>query len=423
MLLGCIADDSTGATDLAAVLVAEGMRTVQTIGVPDAGTDPGDVDALVVALKSRSIQPSAAVHQSLAALRYLQERGAKQILFKYCSTFDSTREGNIGPVAEALLEALGEEQTIVCPAYPTLNRSIFRGHLFVGDRLLSESGMEKHPLNPMTEPDLVRVMASQSRRKVGLVRYDTVRDGADAVRTRLGELRADGVAHVVTDVIYDEDLRILGEAAAGLKLVTGGSGIALGLPENFRRQGLLGRHEAGELPEVDGYEAVLAGSCSVATRGQVADFLNGRPGFKLDPQKLADGDGAVEEALAFAQERLKDGPLIIYATAEPGEVAAAQTVLGRERAGELVEAAMAKLATGLVERGVRRLVVAGGETSGSVVSALKVSALRIGQKIDPGVPATVSVGDRPLALALKSGNFGTPNFLSKAFGFMPGKRP
>jgi uncharacterized protein YgbK (DUF1537 family) len=423
MLLGCIADDSTGATDLAAVLVQEGMRTVQTIGVPAPGTNPGEVDALVVALKSRSIPAAEAVRQSLDALRYLQERGARQILFKYCSTFDSTPEGNIGPVAEALMEALGTEQTIVCPAYPTLQRSIFRGHLFVGDRLLNESGMEKHPLNPMTDADLVRVMAAQSRRKVGLVRYDTVHQGADAVRRRMAELAADGIAHLVTDVTDDADLRILGEAAAELKLVTGGSGIALGLPENFRKKGLLGRHAAGALPEVHGLEAVLAGSCSVATRGQVADFKSRRPAFRLDPQTLADGDAQIEAALAFAAEHMPSGPVLLYATAEPAEVAAAQAVLGRERAGELVERAMGLVAKGLVERGVRRLVVAGGETSGSVMAALQVSALRIGEKIDPGVPATVSIGAEPMALALKSGNFGTPDFLTKAFAAMPGGRP
>jgi 3-dehydrotetronate 4-kinase len=423
MLLGCIADDSTGATDLAAVLVQEGMRTVQTIGVPKAGTETGEVDALVVALKSRSIPAADAVRQSLQALRFLQERGARQILFKYCSTFDSTPDGNIGPVAEALLKELGADLTMVCPAYPTLQRSIFRGHLFVGDKLLSESGMEKHPLNPMTDSDLVRVMAAQSRQKVGLIRYDIVHQGAAAVRARMEELRSQGIVHLVTDVTDDQDLRILGEAAADLKLVTGGSGIALGLPENFRRKGLLGHHQAGILPDVDGLEAVLAGSCSVATRGQVADFKGKRPAFQLDPQSLSDGDAQIEQALAFAQEHMQDGPVLLYASADPAEVSAAQAILGRDRAGELVERAMGLLATGLVERGVRRLVVAGGETSGAVVAALKVSALRIGEKIDPGVPATVSVGERPLALALKSGNFGTPDFLSKAFGFMPGKRP
>lgn len=423
MLLGCIADDFTGATDLAAVLVQEGMRTVQTIGVPDAKADPGKVDALVVALKSRSIPAAAAVRQSLQALRYLQDQGATQILFKYCSTFDSTADGNIGPVADALLEALGSDQTLVCPAYPTLGRSVFRGHLFVGDRLLSESGMEKHPLNPMTDPDLVRVMQAQSRHKVGLLSYDVVHRGADAVRARMAELRAEGIVHLVTDVTDDEDLRILGEAASSLKLVTGGSGIALGLPENFRHSGLLGHHQAGALPKVDGQEAVLAGSCSVATRAQVADFLTKRPGFRLDPRALADDDRQIGEALAFAKEHLHDGPVLIYATADPAEVAATQTVLGRARAGELVERAMGMLASGLVECGVRRLVVAGGETSGSVVAALNVTALRIGEKIDPGVPATVSVGGQPLALALKSGNFGTTDFLTKAFAFMPGKRP
>ena len=422
MLLGCIADDMTGATDLAAVLVAEGMRTVQTIGVPPAGTDPGDVDAMVVALKSRSIPAAEAVRQSLDALGYLLAQGAEQILFKYCSTFDSTPEGNIGPVADALLDALKTEQTIVCPAYPTLNRSIFRGHLFAGDRLLSESGMENHPLTPMTDPNLVRVMAAQSRRKVGLVRYDVVHRGPEAVRARLAELHAEGIAYAVTDVIEDADLRILGEACVGSKLVTGGSGIALGLPENFRKDGRLEQREAGVLPKVDGLEAVLAGSCSAATRGQVDDFLTKRPGFRLDPQALAKGDEQIAAALAFAAERMPDGPVLLYATADPADVAAAQSVLGRERAGELVERAMGLLATGLVERGVRRLVVAGGETSGSVVAALQIAMLRIGERIDPGVPATVTTGEPAIALALKSGNFGTPDFLTKAFAHLPGTR-
>ena len=418
MLLGCIADDMTGATDLAAVLVQEGMRTVQSIGVPTS--DPGPVDAMVVALKSRSIPAAEAVHQSLGALRYLQAQGAQQILFKYCSTFDSTPEGNIGPVADALLQELGARQAVVCPAYPTLNRSIFRGHLFAGDRLLSESGMEKHPLNPMTDSDLVRVMAAQTGHQVGLVRYDTVHRGADAVRAQMAEQAH--TTYFVADVTDDADLRILGKACAGMKLVTGGSGIALGLPENFRAVGGLGQHEAGRLPDVDGLEAVLAGSCSDATRGQVEDFLAKRPGFQLDPQALADGDRQIEDALDFAGQHMADGPVLLYATADPAKVSASQAVLGRARAGELVERAIGLLAKGLVERGVRRLVVAGGETSGAVLGALQVAMLRIGATIDPGVPATVSIGDRPLALALKSGNFGAPDFLTKAFAHMPGSR-
>ena len=423
VLLGAVADDFTGATDLCSMLVRNGMRTIQLIGVPGPDLEVPEADAVVVALKSRTAPVAQAVAESLAAQRWLAAQGARQYLFKYCSTFDSTDEGNIGPVADALLDAVGGDFTIACPAFPETGRTIFLGHLFVGEALLSDTHMRHHPLTPMTDADLVRVLGRQTRRKVGLVRYDVVRRGPDAIRARFAELRAAGCAYAVTDVTEDQDLRRLGEACADLALLTGGSGIAMGLPENFRRAGLLATGAASdELPAVTGGEAVLAGSCSAATLEQVAAMAQRRPALRLEPERLASGFAA-GEAVAWARQRLDDGPVLIYASASPDEVRAAQERLGREQAGALVERALAGIARGLVEAGVRRLVVAGGETSGAVVQALDVKGLLIGPTIDPGVPATVSIGREPqLALALKSGNFGGREFLTRAFAVMPGGR-
>ena len=419
ILLGCIADDMTGATDLANTLVREGMRTVQMIDVPPGGTAVPDSDAVVVALKSRTIPAAEAVEQSLAALAWLRPAGAQQYFFKYCSTFDSTDQGNIGPVADALLAALGAGFTIACPAFPENGRTIFQGHLFVGRQLLSDSGMRHHPLTPMTDSDLVRVLGRQTTAKVDLVPYATVRRGPAAIAAAFAALAAGGARHAIVDAVEDQQLRDIGAASADLALVTGGSGIAIGLPENFRRMGLLGATAGADaLPVVGGSAAVLSGSASNATLGQVEVFRAARPAFRLDPLALARGEDQAAAALAWARPLLAGGPVLIYASAPPAEVTAAQAALGRERAGALIEAALAAVARGLVEAGVRRLVVAGGETSGAVVQALGVRALRIGPQIDPGVPATVSLDDRPLALALKSGNFGGVDFFAKAIGML-----
>jgi 3-dehydrotetronate 4-kinase len=420
VLLGCIADDFTGATDLASMLVRHGMTTVQLIGVPADGIDPGDAQAVVVALKSRTVPADQAVGQSLAALEWLRARGARQILFKYCSTFDSTERGNIGPVSEALLDALGADFTIACPALPENGRSVYLGHLFVGDQLLSDSHMRHHPLTPMTDSNLVRVLQRQSRAPVGLVPYPAVESGPEAIRARFEELRAKGARHAIADAVSNSHLLALGAAAADLALITGGSGIAMGLPENFRRQGLLAAERADRLPHVPGREAILAGSCSAATLGQIEQHrAAGRPAFALDPIGLADGGDDVERALAFAEDHLGDAPVLISSSAPPDQVAEVQERLGRERAGAAVEDAMAAIAQGLVAQGVRRLVVAGGETAGAVVGALGIKGLRIGPAIDPGVPWTASLGDPPLALALKSGNFGALDFFIKAFECAP----
>jgi uncharacterized protein YgbK (DUF1537 family) len=420
-LLGCIADDFTGATDLANTLVKAGMRTVQLLGVPRAELAVPQADAVIVALKSRSNPAPEAVEMSLGALRWLQRAGVRQFYFKYCSTFDSTDHGNIGPVADALLDALGSDFTVFNPAFPTNKRTVYKGYLFVGDELLSESGMRHHPLTPMTDPSLVRVLQRQTPHKVGLVGYATIVQGATAIRSALEELRRAGVRHAVLDSLSDEHLTVLGEACADLPLVTGGSGMAMGLPVNFVRAGLLQRGQQAGLPKVTGAAAVIAGSCSVATQGQVALMKREHEAFEIDPAAIAAGRNVAGEAVAWAQPRLSaERPILIYSTAAPEQVAAVQQRLGREQAGAMIEETLGRIAQALVQHGVRRLIVAGGETSGAVVSALGVEGLRIGPEIDPGVPWTFSLGEPTLALALKSGNFGAPDFFSKAFKVQPG---
>ena len=415
-ILGCIADDFTGATDLAGMLVRHGMRAVQTIGVPDGPASGIDADAIVVALKSRTIPAAEAIAQSLEALEWLQAAGVQRFYFKYCSTFDSTADGNIGPVAEALMARLGADRTIFCPAFPENGRTIFKGYLFAGEVLLNESGMQDHPLTPMTDPNLVRVLAAQSEADVGLLDYRVLSKGAEAARAAL-----DGMPPlVVADATDEDDLRTLAAASAHLPLTTGGSGLAVGMPAAFEAAGLFKvQGAADDLPEIGGDAVVISGSCSRATNEQVRLFLKDRPGFQIDPLSLAEGRDLGQEALEWARDKLSSGPALIYATAEPEAVRAAQAKLGREAAGAAVEDALAKAAAGLKASGVRRFVVAGGETSGAVVQALGVDALRIGREIDPGVPWCASVGDEPLALALKSGNFGAPDFFAKAIRMAP----
>jgi uncharacterized protein YgbK (DUF1537 family) len=413
-ILGVIADDFTGATDIAGMLVKGGMRTIQTIGVPAKGTIPDDVDAVVVALKTRSIAAADAIAQSLDALKALQAAGCVRFFFKYCSTFDSTDAGNIGPVGDALLDALKAKQAIYCPAFPVNGRTIFFGHLFVGDVLLSDSHMKHHPLTPMTDASLVRVLARQTPHKVGLVALKQVQSGSAVLRESLDRLAADGVRHVVVDAVADTDLGIIGEAIGDDTLVTGGSGVALGLPAAYRRRGLMAhRSGADTLPKIEGAAAVLAGSCSAATLGQIAAFKGAH--MALDTDAICRGEDVAGKALDWTKGKLGNGPILLSASDKPEAVKALQAKYGVEKSSQAIERTMAALARGLVAAGVGRLVVAGGETSGAVVSALDVTALRIGPEIDPGVPWTASVGAKPILLALKSGNFGAPDFFTKAF--------
>jgi uncharacterized protein YgbK (DUF1537 family) len=409
MLLGCIGDDFTGASDLGNTLVKAGMRTVQYVGVPNGPAAP-EVEAGVVALKSRSIPVDEAVQTSLAALDWLLAQGCEQILFKYCSTFDSTPEGNIGPVAEALADRLGAQHVIVCPAFPATGRSVYQGHLFVNDTLLSESGMENHPLTPMTDPDLRRWLARQVAGAVGHVPASVVFEGAQAIRARLD---AEPARLVVCDAIRDADLLALGVAADGLKLVTGGSGIAMGLPDNFRRAGRLAGL-ASIWQGQAGRAAVLSGSCSNATRAQVERHAG--PSFEITAEALMAGKVTAGQIADWALAQ--DGLPLIYSSATPDVVRAAKDRFGAETVAARIEAFFAETARALVAGGVTRLITAGGETSGAVVESLAPPALEIGPEIAPGVPCLRAGPD--LVLALKSGNFGGPDFFAGADAILGG---
>ncbi|WP_127556719.1 3-oxo-tetronate kinase [Saccharospirillum alexandrii] len=421
IVLGVVADDFTGATDIANNLVRSGMKCILLIGVPGSKTDITEADAVVVALKSRSCDVNQAINDSVSSVSWLKDQGAKQIFFKYCSTFDSTEKGNIGPVSDALMKLLVTKQTVFVPAFPENGRTVYQGNLFVGDRLLNESGMEQHPLNPMKDSNVVRLLKSQTQYGVGLINRQLIEQGAQAVRTAMEDLRSEDKCHIVCDAINDGDLEVLATAVVDLPLVTGGSGLAKALPHAYRARGWLqDRKQPGYLSSDSGAQFILSGSCSRMTLAQLDHFLKDHQGFPLNPLKLAsEGEAHIAEALTFATNNMKRGtPAIIYASANPQTVEAAQKSLGREKSGELVENALGELAKALVALGTSRLIVAGGESSGAVVSALDIAQLRVGDQIDPGVPWTQTIADgtsRPLLLALKSGNFGTVDFFSKAF--------
>jgi 3-dehydrotetronate 4-kinase len=420
--LGCIADDYTGASDLANTLTRAGLRTVQTIGVPAGDLVLPEVDAVVVSLKSRSIEASAAVRRSREADRWLRGRGAKHVLFKICSTFDSTDAGNIGPVMDALRADSGDEIVLVTPAFPETGRTVYQGNLFVGPVPLNESPLKDHPLNPMHDANLVRVLARQSMTKIGLVDLAMVAQGVDAVRARLAQLVSDGVGAAIVDAVFDADLTTVGTAALDHRVSVGASGIGLGLARALVASGRVaeGHAEAAAMERVGGPAACLAGSCSQATLAQIANAEKIMPVLHLDPERVVQGPDEARRALGWATDRLANGPVLIASSVTPGEVQALQARHGREAAGHAIEQAMADIAEGLAQAGVKRLVVAGGETSGAVVDRLKIPGFLVGAEIAAGVPVlrTVGVQTGDMLLALKSGNFGGPQFFADALRLM-----
>jgi uncharacterized protein YgbK (DUF1537 family) len=419
--LGCIADDYTGASDLANTLTRAGLRTVQTIGVPADDLALPEVDAVVVSLKSRSIEASLAVTRSRAAEKWLRGRGARHILFKICSTFDSTDQGNIGPVMDALREDCGERIVLVTPAFPETGRTVYQGNLFVGAVPLNESPLKDHPLNPMHDSNLVRVLARQSRTKIGLVNLATVTKGAEAVRARLAELAAQGFGAAIIDAVFDPDLETIGRVALDHRLSVGASGIGLGIARALVAAADKSvSSSATAMAGVGGPAAILAGSCSQATLGQIAAAEKIMPVLHLDSEQVVQGKDEGRRALAWAHERLQSGPLLIASSATPDRVAALQARHGRDAAGHAIEETMADIAEALVAAGVRRLIVAGGETSGAVVDRLQIPGFLVGEEIAAGVPVLLAVGARQgeMLLALKSGNFGGPQFFSDALLLM-----
>ena len=422
LALGCIADDYTGASDLANTLTRCGLRTVQTIGVPAEDLALPEVDAVVVSLKSRSIEAGHAVSRSRDAEKWLRQRGARHVLFKICSTFDSTDAGNIGPVMDALRADSGDAIVLVTPAFPETGRTVYQGNLFVGSVPLNESPLKDHPLNPMHDSNLVRVLARQSRTPIGLVDLAAIARGPDAVRARLADLAGKGIGAVIADAVFERDLETIGKVALDHHVSVGASGLGLGLARALVASSNVKSHATNAISEapVGGPAACLAGSCSRATLQQIARAEQAMPVLHLDPDRVIAGKDEARRALAWALERLQDGPILIASSSTPEEVAALQARHGRDAAGHAIEQAMADIAEGLVRSGVRRLVVAGGETSGAVVDRLQIPGFLVGAEIAPGVPVlrAVGVSSGDMLLALKSGNFGGPEFFSDALKLM-----
>ena len=422
LALGCIADDYTGASDLANTLTRAGLRTVQTIGVPSDELELPDVDAVVVSLKSRSIEANLAVARSRAADKWLRGRGADHVLFKICSTFDSTDAGNIGPVMNALRADSSDAIVLVTPAFPETGRTVYQGNLFVGTVPLNESPLRDHPLNPMHDSNLVRVLARQSKTEIGLVNLATVVRGPEAVRTRLADLSGTGISAAIIDAVFDLDLETIGNVALDHRLSVGASGMGLGLARALVAAGRGQKDAAGTRVEapIGGPAACLAGSCSQATLQQIANAESAMAVLHLDPDQIVRGKDEVRRALAWAAQRITEGPVLIVSSSTPDEVAALQSRHGRDAVGHAIEQAMADIAEGLVQSGVRRLVVAGGETSGAVVDRLGIPGFLVGAEIAAGVPVLRAVDAREgqMILALKSGNFGGPRFFSDALELM-----
>jgi uncharacterized protein YgbK (DUF1537 family) len=422
LALGCIADDYTGASDLANTLTRCGLLTVQTIGVPVDHLTLPEVDAVVVSLKSRSIEATEAVAKSRTAENWLRGRGASHVLFKVCSTFDSTDAGNIGPVMDALRADCGETIVLVTPAFPETGRTVYQGNLFVGAVPLNESPLKDHPLNPMHDSDLVRVLARQSKTTIGLVDLAAVARGPDAVRARLADLAAQGVGAAIADAVFERDLETIGMVALDHRLSVGASGIGLGLARALVASGRMRANTSAAISEapLGGPAACLAGSCSQATLQQIVKAKQAMPVLHLDPEQIVMGSGEAGRALQWAEQRLGQGPILIASSSTPDQVAALQARHGRDAAGHAIEQVMADIADELVRRGVRRLVVAGGETSGAVVDRLGIPGFLVGQEIAAGVPVLRAVGARQgdMLLALKSGNFGGPEFFSDALRLM-----
>ncbi|MDB5654123.1 MAG: hypothetical protein JWQ94_1736 [Tardiphaga sp.] len=419
LALGCIADDYTGASDLANTLTRCGLRTVQTIGIPADDLALPEVDAVVVSLKSRSIAADVAVARSREAEKWIRGRGADHVLFKICSTFDSTEQGNIGPVLDALRADAAEAIVLVTPAFPETGRTVYQGQLFVGSVPLSESPLKDHPLNPMHDSNLVRVLARQSATRIGLVDLAVIARGPEAVRAQLADLAAKGFGAAIADAVFASDLQTIGTVALGHRISVGASGLGFGLARALIASGCV-QASAGTamLKPVGGAAACLAGSCSQATLQQIARAEQTMPVLRLDAERVLASRSEVADALAWAKERLGRGPLLIASSATPDQVAALQARHGRDKVGHALEQAMADLAEALVQAGVRRLVVAGGETSGAVVDRLGVPGFLIGAEIAPGVPVMRAVGSTELSLALKSGNFGGADFFEDALRLM-----
>jgi uncharacterized protein YgbK (DUF1537 family) len=405
LVFGAIADDFTGGLELASVLVRRGIRTRMQTRFATA-EDLSGVEAVVVGVKSRVAPKGEAVRGFARAADLLAAGAPRQLFFKYCATFDSTRHGNIGPCADLLADRSGADFTAFCPAFPEVKRTVFQGHLFAFDQIISESPKRLDPLTPMRDPNLVRVLQQQTRHRVGLIRHEDFKDGADAVRARIEALKMNGIRYAIADGADEDDLRGLAAVSVDWPFMTGGSSVAVYYPDLWRARGLVGGHSLSTLPKVDGPAAVLAGSCAERTAEQLKRFGRSRPTLRIDLAAAGGDADAADRAIGWAASRIASGPVAITTAAPPDAVAAVQSRFGRRRAARMAEQLLGRIAVGLRDLGVRRFVIAGGETSGAVMEALRIRALAVGPYEAPGQSKAVALAGPALSLYLKSGKLG-----------------
>jgi uncharacterized protein YgbK (DUF1537 family) len=413
LAFAAIADDLTGGLELASLIRRGGVRCPLLLH-PGPRTDLAGLEAVVFGLKTRVIPARRAVAAFARAMDAIGRRGARQVFYKYCATFDSTPRGNIGPCADLLMERREAGFTLFCPAFPEVGRTVYQGHLFAGEVLISDSPKRFDPLTPMREPSLVKVLQAQTRRRVGLLPHAVLAEGVAAAAARAARLQADGIPYAIADTLDEADLAVTAEASVDWPLMTGGSSVAVYYPALWRARGWMAGTDAPALPPPPpGPAVVVAGSCADRTFDQLAHFGERRPVLFLDPARALDGADLVAEALAWAGRGLPDGAVAVATSARPDAVAALQRRLGRRRAARLAEDILARIAAGLHASGIRRFVISGGETSGAVLEALKVTALEVDSYVTAGQSHSMTTGPDPISFYLKSGKLGPVDMLAR----------
>ena len=418
MKLGIIGDDFTGSSDIANNLKKSGMQVSMYAGVPNLlpeETKKEQTDAAVIALKTRTAPIEDAIRESLEALSWLKDCGCEQFIFKYCSTFDSTKEGNIGPVTDAIMEKLNTDFTIACPSFPDAGRTVYFGHMFVNGKPLNESGMENHPLTPMTDHNLVRWLGYQTKNNVGLVDSQTISEGENSVKDKRENLKKNGYKYAIIDTIKNDDFDIICNAVKNLPLLTGGSGIALGLPKIYKDRGLLSASNF-QIPENNSNAIILSGSCSITTINQINIYKENNPSFYISPDEVINDKDLIEKVLSWIKDNETQSPLV-YSSSDIKSVSEKQKQYGQELLANKFEKFFELLSKKLVKDNFGTFISAGGETSGAVIKGLGIQELKIGKEISHGVPALWSPesnGNKPVSVTLKSGNFGQDDFFTRA---------
>ena len=424
MILGIIGDDFTGSSDIANNLKKSGMQVSMYAGIPPLNkkTSLTNADAAVIALKTRTIPINDAVSESLKALEWLKNAGCSQFIFKYCSTFDSTKEGNIGPVTDAIMEELNVDFTIACPSFPDAGRTVFCGHMFVNGKPLNESGMEKHPLTPMIDNNLIRWLNFQTKHNVGLIDYETINCGVKSVTNKVNILKNEGYKYAIVDTINNDNFDVICNGVKDLQFLTGGSGIALGLPKIYKKEGLLSDEEF-QIPENSTNAIILSGSCSSATLNQIEVYKKENPSYFISADEVMNNENLIEDVIKWIKNNETLSPLI-YSSADPKIVKEKQTRYGQEILANKIESFFEKLSNKLLNHTFGIFISAGGETSGAVVNGLGLQEFKIGQEISHGVPALWSPNsncNKPVSVTLKSGNFGQIDFFKRALQILRAK--